>query len=74
MGTARFSTEGVASSVPRVRKMVSHELRDCPTCEAVTEFEVYDSWDRSSRWSRVRVNARRVARCEACEYRIVLSA
>lgn len=54
--------------------MVGREKRPCPTCEIDSWFEVYQSWERDTRWSFLRRNVRTVARCDGCEYRILLDA
>lgn len=57
----------------RVRRIVGREQRQCPTCEIVAWFDVYESWERDSKRFLVRRNLRKVARCDVCEYRIVLA-
>jgi hypothetical protein len=59
--------------LPRVRKVLGHEERVCPVCAMSTWFELYESWTRGSRLSRLRADVRKAAECETCGYKVVVS-
>jgi transcription elongation factor Elf1 len=54
----------------RMKKVLGHEQQSCPTCQQSTTFEVYESWERVSRWTRTRPNLAHRAQCLECGYRI----
>jgi hypothetical protein len=56
----------------RVKKVLGHEQRACPTCQASTTFEVYESWDGVTPLKRTRLQLARRAECLRCHYRVTL--
>jgi hypothetical protein len=56
----------------RLRKNLRREIRECPACLRIAEFDVYQSWEKpESKRSRTKVDLRTSAKCTECGYRVI---